>query len=405
MSPERFALFFGLLLLTPFAMAGLALINTGLGRSRNAAHSMAAALCAVAVAALAWFAVGHALFGAPGRIVVAGGRTWDFVGCARLFMSGQPISAAAMFGMMAAACAASIPLGSGGERWRLGASCASTALLAAIVFPLFAHWSWGGGWLNGIGFVDDGGAGSIHAVGGMAALAIAWILGPRHGKYSREGMPAAFPGHSAVLVLLGCFLAWIGWLGFNCAGALLFGGRSVEAAVLAALNTTLSAAAAGLTAAGLTRFRFGKTDASLTANGWTAGLVAASAGCATMQPAVAVVVGLVAGALTIYAIELLELRLFVDDPGGSIAVHGVGGLWGVMAVALMGGGQWLPQFVGAATIVGFVLPAVYGLNWLLDRVYRQRAPAEAERHGLDLHELGAGAYPDFMSHSDDNWTR
>jgi Amt family ammonium transporter len=408
MNGEAPATAFPLLLLVPAAIAGLALINAGLCRSRNAAHAMVAAVCVTGVVALAWFATGFAFQsypGGPSRVIIAGGRYWDFIGAERLLLRGVNFNEGrgalmAIFGMLAAAVAATIPLGSGGERWRLGASCASSAIFGGLTFPLFAHWAWGGGWLAGLGFTDYGGSGVIHAVGGMSALTTAWIVGPRRGKYTREGTPAAFPGHNTVLVLLGCFLGWMGWLALNSVGAMLFGGS----AILAAVNTTLSAAAASLTAAGLTRLRFGKADASLTANGWTAGLVAAGAGCGAMRPAAAVLIGLVAGGLAILAIEILELRLFVDDPGGAVAVHGVAGLWGLIGFGVAGG-SWMPQFTGAATIVGFVLPLTYGFNWALDRFYRQRTPVEAERHGLDLYELGAGAYPDFVSHREDSWPR
>ena len=355
---------------------------------------MVAALCAVAVAALAWFATGFAWQGFPGgaaRVLTIAGKSWNWIGGEPLWMrgvadQGAPANSAMLLGMMGAAMAAVIPLSSGGERWRLGATCLSSALLAGVTFPLFSHWAWGGGWLADIGFVDYGGGATIHAVGGVTGLAMAWVLGPRRGKYSREGAPSAFPGHNGVLVLFGCFLAWIGCIGLGCAGATLFNGS----VALVVVNMTVAPAAASLAAAGLTRFRFGKTDASLTANGWTAGLAAAGAGCGAMRPAGAVLTGLVAGVIVIYAIELMELRLFVDDPGGAIAAHGVGGLWGVIAFGAIGG-RWLPQFVGAATIVGFVLPLAFCFNWALDRAYRQRAPVEGERHGMDLHELDVRA--------------
>jgi Amt family ammonium transporter len=285
-------------------------------------------------------------------------------------------------------------------------------LLAAVTYPLFAHWVWGGGWLAQIGFLDSGGASAIQAVGGLTALSITWILGPRRGKFNSEGMPAALPGHNAVLVLLGCFLAWLGWLGLNGAGAILFTGTQVTRAVLVAVNTTLAASSAALAAAAITRARFGKTDASLCANGWVAGLVAASAGCAVIRPAAAVIVGLIAGALLVYSVEWLELRLGVDDPGGSVSVHAVAGVWGLIAVGPLGAllpggapGQWLAQLVGVATLLGFVLPLTYGLNWLLNRLSPQRVAIEGERQGLDLYELGAGAYPDFLTHNDDFWQR
>ncbi len=419
LSESSFAVCLVLILLIPCAAAGLTLINAGLGRFRNAAHSMASALCVVAVAAGVYFLVGAAwqgYAGQPAYAAHAAGRDWNWIGAERFFLggveSGGASSLAALFGLLGAGLAAIIPLGSGADRWRLGSSCASTVLLAAGTFPLFAHWVWGGGWLAQLGFVDSGGASAIQTVGGLTALSIAWILGPRRGKFSSEGVPAALPGHNAVLVLLGCFLAWLGWLGLNGAGAILFTGVEVARVALVAVNTTLAASSAALAAAAITRARFGKTDASLCANGWVAGLVAASAGCAVIRPAAAVIVGLIAGALVIYSVEWLELHLGVDDPGGSVSVHAVAGLWGVIAVgplaALLPGGapgQWLAQLVGIATLLGFILPLTYGLNWLLNRLSPQRVAIEGERQGLDLYELGAGAYPDFQTHNDDFWQR
>lgn len=382
-----------MLLVAPCAIAGVALMAAGLCRARNAAHGIMAALCAAATAVLAWVAIGYALFAGAGHTVTIAGRAWNWIGCGPALMRGAAPDERALFGLLAAALAAVIPLSSGAERWRLGAICGSSAVFGGVVVPLFAHWSWGGGWLAGLGFVDAGGAGTIHAAGGMAGLAIAWTLGPRRGKYTREGLPVAFPGHSAVLVLLGCFLAWIGWLGMNGAGAALAGGS----AQAAALDTTVSACAAGLAAAAITRLRFGKADASLTANGWTAGLVAASAGCASMTPAGVMLTGVVAGAMTPYAIELFEARAFVDDPGGAVVTHGIAGLWGLAAAALFGGAPGIAQLAGAATVVGFVLPLMYGVDYAIGG----RAAADAERRGMDLDELGAGAYPDFPTHRDD----
>jgi Amt family ammonium transporter len=211
-----------------------------------------------------------------------------------------------------------------------------------------------------------------------------------------------------VLVLLGCFLVWLGWIGLDCAGAILFARAEAGRSVLIVVNATLAAAGAMLAVAAITRFRFGKPDASLCANGWVSGLVASSAGCAFMPPAAAMIVGLVAGALVTYTVELLELHLTIDDPGGSISVHLIGGLWGVLAVAWLGkfpegtaSGQWLAQLAGVATLLGFVLPLTYAIVRLVDRFFPLRVAPEGERQGMDLHELGAGAYPDFVSHNDD----
>jgi ammonium transporter, Amt family len=413
------ALCFVFVLLIPAAAAGLALINAGLGRFRNAAHSILSALCVIATAGLVYFAIGAAFQGAAGQpafALRAGGQEWNWIGAGRFFLRGLDLSGWSalpnLFGLMSVGIAAMIPLGSGADRWRMGASCASTALLAGWTFPLFAHWAWGGGWLAHFGFIDSGGAGAIQAVGGLTALSITWILGPRRGKFGADGMPTALPGHNAVLVLLGCFLVWLGWLGLDCAGAMLFTGVAASRAVLIAVNTTLGAASAALAVAAITRARFGKTDASLCANGWVAGLVAVSAGCAVVRPAAGVIIGLIAGALVVYSVEWFELRLGVDDPGGSVSVHGIAGLWGLLAAGLLAAvppgdapGIWLVQLAAIATLLGFVLPVTYGLNWLLNRVSPQRVAVEGERQGLDLYELGAGAYPDLQTHNDDFWQR
>jgi Amt family ammonium transporter len=413
------ALSFLFVLLIPCAAAGLALINAGLGRFRNAAHSMLSALAVIAVAALVYFLIGAAWQGSAGQPAFAlhmGGQDWNWIGAGKFFLRGLELggwsSLGALFGLMSAGLAAIIALGGGADRWRLGASCASTVLLAGWIYPLFAHWAWGGGWLAQLGFLDSGGAGVIQTVGGLTALSITWILGPRRGKFNPDGMPSAMPGHNAVFVLLGCFLAWLGWLGLNSAGAILFTGVEASRAVLVAFNTTLAAGSGALCVAAITRARFGKTDASLCANGWVAGLVAVSAGCAVVRPAAAVIIGLVAGALVVYSVEWLELRLGVDDPGGFVSVHAVAGLWGLLAAGLLAAvapgdapGLWLAQLAGIATLLGCILPMTYGLNWLLNRLMPQRVAVEGERQGLDLYELGAGAYPDFMTHNEDFWQR
>ncbi len=421
--------------LVPLASAGLSLINTGLGRSRNAAHAMMASLCVIAVAAIVYFVCGFAwqgYIGRPAHTITVEGRAWDWIAAEPFFLRGleldtSPASLAAWLGIFSVGLAALIPLGGGADRWRLGASCASTALLAGWTYPLFAHWVWGGGWLAGLGanyglghgFVDAGGASTIQALGGLTALAIAWILGPRRGKYAPDSMPTAIPGHNLVFVLFGCLLALLGWLGLNSAGAMLFAGAESRRVVLIAVNTTLAACSAALVTALVTRTRFGKPDASLSANGWVSGLVASSAACAFVTPAAAVVIGMAAGALVTLAVEWFELRLAVDDPGGAISVHGVGGIWGILALGLFAhfpasaasglssrpqssdSGQWLAQLLGVATLLGFMLPLTYGLNWLLNRFWPLRVAAEGERQGLDLYELGTGAYPEFLTHTEE----
>jgi len=420
------------ILLIPLAGAGLALINAGLGRSRSAAQLMMSSLCVVSIAALAYFVCGFAFQGLPDQPahwLTIGGKPWSWLADGHLFLhhlalDGSPASLAALLGMAGAGLAALIPLGAGADRWRLGACSISTVVLAGWTYPLFAHWAWGGGWLAqlgsnyglGHGFLDSGGAGTIQAMGGLTALAIAWILGPRRGKYTHDGMPTAIPGHNAVFVLFGCVLALAGWWGLNSSGAILFNGAEAGVIVRVAINTILSAASAALAAALVTHTRFGKPDASLTANGWIGGLAASSGACAFVEPLEAVLIGAIAGILVTFAVEWVELRMSVDDPGGSISAHAVGGLWGVLSVGIFAGltasgrtgetmvphpGQWLAQLVGVATLIGFILPLTYCLNWLLNLVYPQRVSAEGERQGMDLYELGAGAYPEFITHSDE----
>jgi ammonium transporter, Amt family len=192
-----------------------------------------------------------------------------------------------------------------------------------------------------------------------------------------------------------------GWIALNAAGAILFTGAAPAQTPLIAINTMLSAAAACLAALIITRIRFGKPDASLCANGWVGGLVASSAVCALVSPLLAIGVGLIAGGLVTGAVELLELRLSVDDPGGAISVHAVAGIWGLLAAGIFVPGQMLAQVLGVASLLGVVLPLSYSLNWLLDRAHPQRTSGEGERLGMDLHELGAGAYPEFVIHNEE----
>lgn len=410
----------GCISLIPLAIAGIVLMNAGLGRSRNAAHFVLSALCVFSIAVAVYVVCGFAFQGAPGGssyYFVAGGKPWSWIAAGRFFLrgillDGSPRSLIFLLQIFAVGLAAIIPLGAGGGRWRLSASAISAALLTGCTYPLYAHWVWGGGWLAelgtnfglGTGFTDAGGSTTIQAVGGVTGLCAAWILGPRRGKYTSSGMPAAIPGHDMVMAGFGCLLAIAGWLGLNSAGALLFAGIAPGAVVLVGLNTVLSAAFSTLAAIFFTRLRFGKPDASLSMNGCVGGLVASSAGCAVLSPLTAALTGIVAGALVTYSVELLDVRLRVDDPGGAIPIHGVCGIWGAIAVALFAAnapGQWLAQFAGVATILGFVLPLSYGLNWAINRVWPMRVSPEAERQGLDLHELGAGAYPEFITHGDE----
>jgi Amt family ammonium transporter len=420
-SDAIFALTLVLLLLAPLAIAGVALINTGLGRSRSAAQALLGNLAIIAVTAIVFAVIGAAWAGAagsPGHSFQLAGKTWNWLGSGPLLLSGfgsaQPRSQLALlFEFMAVAMAALVPWGSGADRFRLTAGCASAAVLAATVFPLLAHWVWGGGWLAqlgvnfglGAGFLDGGGAATVHVLGGLSALAVVWIAGPRKGKFPKEGLSTALPGHNAVYVLFGCLVALVGWLGWNVAGAVIWLHAPPALLPVTAVNTLLSASGALAATFIVTHVRFGKPDASMCANGWLTGLVASSACAGIVTPGEALLVGLVAGIATPLLVEVLELALSIDDPSGAISVHAVGGLWGLLAAGLFAPqvGQLVAQLVGIAALLGLALPLVYLLFWLLNRVVPFRVEGDGERIGMDLHELGGGAYPEFVIHRDESY--
>jgi Amt family ammonium transporter len=418
--PETsFALILLLLLVAPLAIAGLALMNAGLGRSRSAAQSVLGTMVVISTAVIAFVLVGWAIAGGSDRDAVfhIAGKAWDWSGESRLFGAGLATGPARgqltlLFEVLSVALVAMIPWGSGADRLRLPAGAAIAAVLGGVVFPIVAHWTWSG-WLAqlgvnfgiGNGFVDGGGAGAIHALGGAAALAVIWIAGPRKGKFPREGLSTAMPGHNVVYVLFGSMVALVGWLAWNMAGALLWLNALPSALVVVAVNTMLSAAAALISTFVVTRVRFGKPDASLCANGWLAGLVTSSACAGVVSPMAATFAGLVAGSFMPLLVELFELVLSIDDPSGAVSVHGAAGLWGLVAAGMFAPqtGQLLAQLAGVSMLLGLVLPLVYGSFWLMDRVIAFRVAEDGERLGMDLHELGGNAYPEFVVHRDESY--
>jgi ammonium transporter, Amt family len=421
MSDTLFVLTLVLLLLCPLALAGIALINVGLGRSRSAAQALLGNLAIVAVTAIVFVFVGASLAGALGGkdlALYAAGKSWSILGWNRVLLGGLAAAApqtqlALLFQFLAVAMAAMLPWGSGADRWRLAGGAVAVALIAAIAFPLAAHWIWNGGWLAalganfslGSGFLDPGGAGAVHLLGGLCALAVVWIAGPRRGKFPREGLSTAMPGHNAVYVLFGCLVALVGWLAWNVAGAILFLHPPLAVLPDTAINTLLCASGALVTTFSVTRFRFGKPDASLCANGWLAGLVASSACAAVVSPAASLFIGGVAGTFTPLLVELLELAISIDDPSGAITVHGASGLWGLVAAGVFSPapGQLIAQLVGIAALLGLLLPLVYLLFALVNRFVPFRVDPDGERIGMDLHELGGGAYPEFVIHRDESY--
>ena len=420
LSESMFGLTFALLLLAPLAIAGVALINSGLGRSRSAAQSLLGCVAILSVSAITFGVIG-AVFAGGGPAAHSfqlSGKAWGWLGAGPFFLhnfsSAAPhVQLELLFEFLAVSLAALIPWGAGADRWRLSAGCASAAVVAAIVFPVLAHWVWGEGWLAqlgvnfnlGGGFIDGGGAATVHVLGGLSALAVIWIAGPRKGKFPKEGLATAMPGHNAVYILFGCLLASVGWLAWNVSGAVLWLHAAPTALVVVAINTLLSAAGALVATFTVTRIRFAKPDASLCANGWLAGLVVSSACAGIVTPGEAIFTGLVAGIATPLLVELLELALSIDDPSGAITVHAAGGLWGLVAAGLFApqSGQFVAQLVGIAALIGVVFPVVYLLFWLLNRVVPFRVDPDGERIGMDMHELGGGAYPEFVIHRDESY--
>jgi len=425
LTDSAFALTLVLLLLAPLAIAGVALINTGLGRSRSAAQALLGSLALMGVAAIVFAVVGAAFTGnlpegsgASGHIIYLADKPWNLLGEGPFLLGGlgsdAPLSQLALvFEMLALAMAVLIPWGSGADRLRLAAGLGIAVVLAALVFPLLAHWAWAGGWLSqlgvnfslGVGFLDAGGAAMAHVLGGICALVVVWIAGSRRGKFPKEGLATAMPGHNAVYVTFGCLLALVGWLAWNVAGAVIWLHSPLAALPVAAVNTLLSASGALAATFTITRIRFGKPDASLCANGWLAGLVSSSATAGLVTPVESIFIGLAAGVFTPLLVELLELALSIDDPSGAITVHALGGLWGLLAAGLFAPqpGQLGAQLIGIATLLGFVLPLVYLLFKLLNRFVAFRVDQDGERIGMDLHELGGGAYPEFVVHRDDSY--
>jgi Amt family ammonium transporter len=309
------------------------------------------------------------------------------------------------------------------ERWKFSSFVVWGLFCGAIYYPLYGAWVWGGGWLSqlgnnlglGHGAVDFAGSGVVHAMGGMAALAGAMVLGPRIGKYGADGKPRAIPGHHIPMAMLGTFILLFGWFGFNSAST--FAASDLRFAV-AALNTMLAAGFGATTTMFLMWRKFGKPDPSMSANGMLAGLVGITAPCAFVAPWAAAVIGIVAGVIVVYAVLFIEHKMRVDDPVGAVAVHGVNGIWGVVALGLFadgtygegwngvaGGvtglfygdaGQLVAQLISVVTVVVFGFGVSYAFFKIQNAVQGIRSKEADEIAGLDLPEMGTLAYPDFL---------
>ncbi len=433
--------------LVMFMQAGFAMVETGLIRAKNANHTMMMNFMVYGLGLFAYWVCGFAIqMGGCGPIANLGGayplnaekvvnlfgKPWGVFGTKGFFLSGSTYDVSVMvmflFQMVFMDTTTTIVTGSCAERWKYSAFCVSTLGLGAIIYPLFGNWAWGCGWLSqlgvnfglGHGYCDFAGSGVVHSVGGITALAAAMIIGPRIGKYNRDGSPNAIPGHDLTYVLLGCFILSFGWFGFNPGSTLGASGNGALRIGSVAVNTMLAGCTGGFAALFYMWLRYGKPDASMAGNGLLAGLVAITAPSGFVTPLASAVIGWVGGILVCLGVEYFDRVAKIDDPVGAMSVHGINGLWGVLAVGLFAdgrsnyGGSWngvsgnvtglfygdagqlVAQLIGIATLLGVVFSISFVWNWVIDIVIGQRVNAKTELAGLDIPEMGAVAYPDFQ---------
>lgn len=426
--------------LVVFMQAGFALVETGFCRAKHAAHVVSTNFAIFGLGFIGFFFVGFAFafggfsysaFGmtAPVGKALIGSGDWVFLWQGGWALSGKSITPAVLgfFLYMAAFMdtAATIPTGSMAERWKWKSFILWGFFCGAIYYPLFAAWTWGGGWLArtwstmslGAGYVDFAGSGVVHAVGGVAALTGAYVLGPRIGKFDRDGKPKAIPGHHIPMAMLGIFILLFGWFGFNAAST--FAATDVQFATAAA-NTAIAAAFGGITGMMWITRRTGKPDPGMMANGMLAGLVAITAPCAFVAPWAAGVIGVIAGVLVIESVFFVERNLKIDDPVGAISVHGVCGIFGVLSVGIFANGSYGAGWngstskgiegiikgnwgqLGAQVLAVLVIIVVNGgMSFAFFKIQKRltkggiRSAPDDEIQGLDIPEMGVHAYPEF----------
>jgi len=382
-----------------FMEGGFAFLEAGFIRAKNSMNIVMKVFTDSTIGMLSYWAVG---FGIMYGLDRAG-----FFGSTGFFMDGDlnhiqlriPVYAYWLFQAAFAMAMASIVSGAVAERMKYGPYIIYTALATALIYPIAGHWVWGvNGWLGKLGMMDFAGSAVVHAVGGWSALAAVLVLGPRTGKYNKDGTLNVLPAHNMHLAFLGTFILWFGWFGFNPGSSL--SGLDMNIARIA-MTTNLAAAAGGTAGILFTMFKYGKADPSMAMNGALAGLAAITAGTAYVHPAGAVVIGGVAGILVVLAVSFFD-KIRADDPVGAIAVHGAGGTWGVLAVGLFaqdgglfyGGGPRLlaVQALGVLTVSIWAFATTYLIFTALKKTVGIRVSAQEEFEGLDINEHGIPAY-------------
>ena len=392
-----------------FMQAGFALCEAGLTRAKNTGNILMKNMMDFCIGVPCFWLIGFGLMFAGSGSLIGGfdpmiRGTYDF--------GTLPTWCYAIFQTVFCATAATIVSGSMAERTNFKAYCIYSAVISLIIYPISGHWIWGGGWLAGLGFHDFAGSTCVHMVGGLIACLGAAMLGPRIGKYGKDGKARAIPGHNLTAMALGVFILWFCWFGFN--GGSTVAMSSDDDMMLASLvmfNTNLAAAVATVAAMIFTWIRYGKPDVSMTFNAALAGLVAITAGCDCVTPAGAFFIGLVAGILVVLSVEFFDNIAKIDDPVGAVSVHMVNGIWGTIAVGLFsnggdgvapglfyGGGfsQLGVQLLGIISVAAYVLIAMFIIFNIIDKTVGLRVPSVVEIDGLDMHEHGlASAYSGF----------
>ena len=385
-----------------FMQAGFAFLGAGLIRSKSTVNYMTKSFLDFAIAALSFWAFGFALMW--GGSQAASGLTEGnaIIGYSGFFLAGEANADDTalnwIFQMVFAGTAATIIAGAIAERTRINAYLAYSFIVGAIIYPIYGHWVWGGGWLSnldiGQGAVDFAGSGVVHAVGGVVALAAAIVVGPRIGKFNEDGSANEIKGHNMPYVVIGTFILFFGWFGFN-AGSTLAGTDPRIATI--ATNTLLAGAAGSVVALYLQMARNGKADLPMACNGALAGLVGITAPCAFVAPWAAVVIGALAAPIMMASVSLIERVLKVDDPVGAISVHGTTGLWGLLAVGIFADGSYgdvsglidgnveqiLAQLISMVVVVAWAFVTGFLLFWVIDKTIGLRASEKEEMEGLD----------------------
>lgn len=387
-----------------FMQAGFAMVETGFTRAKNAGNIIMKNLMDFALGTIIFWIIGFGLmFAGDGKLI--GG--FDFL-VQGDYSSTIPSSVFLIFQTVFCATAATIVSGAMAERTKFISYCIYSCIISAFVYPISGHWIWGGGWLSQLGFHDFAGSTAVHMVGGVAALIGAKILGPRIGKYSKDGKPNAIPGHSLTLGALGVFILWFCWFGFNGGSTVCATGDEALASMGSIFITTnLAAAVSTVTVMIITWIRYKKPDVSMTLNGSLAGLVAITAGCDVVSPVGAFFIGLIAAFVVVYGVEFVDKILKIDDPVGAVGVHGCCGAVGTLLTGLFatdkglfygaGAEFFLIQLLGVIAVIAWVAVTMTIVFTVIDKTIGLRVSADEEIVGLDIKEHGlSSSYADFM---------